>query len=125
MIIINIIIDLIYGWRISNVNFFINSKNNEFSLYHKVHEFVNLEEVIESGVQIYSNFKRVSFRNSYYPSFKKQFSILKSDNFKKVFQAKDIIIPKDLMIINLNHDLFSCISSKINFKAILELEMRK
>lgn len=101
---------------------FVSKNIRPFIMYHQVNDYLQLEEILESKNEIWSNFKNINFRNKEKTGSKKNFCFLKSDNNKN-FTGNNIIYPKNFMIINPNNYLFSSISSKIKIKCLLTLDL--
>nr|YP_007517051.2 RNA polymerase alpha subunit [Euglena viridis]AEY70823.2 RNA polymerase alpha subunit [Euglena viridis] len=111
------------GLRVGELAFFIsNNYKKSFPIYQRIHEFLNLEEIAESLSQTYLNFKDIDIRVRDKFIFNDKFGILKASGINSFF-SQDIIFSKDVTIIRPSHFLFSLLSSKINLKVILKIEV--
>lgn len=81
-----------------------------------------MEEIAQSLSEMYLNFKNIDIRARNKSFLNNQFGVLEVNGIDSFF-SKNIIFPKNVTIINPNHFLFSLLSSKINLKAILKIEV--
>nr|AKL79011.1 RNA polymerase alpha subunit [Euglena viridis] len=113
----------ISGLRIGKLAFFIsNNYKKPFPIYQRIHEFLNLEEISQSLSEMYLNFKDIDIRVRDKIFFNEKFGILQVNGVNSFF-SKDVIFPRNFTVINPNHFLFSLLSSKINLKVILKIEV--
>lgn len=108
---------------VSDKSFYISHSKSSFKDFFLVNEFSCLEEVFEPFYDIYSNINNLRF--------KEKFSFLKSKSYYarvlacglKEVMAKDIIIPKNLLLCN-NHTILNLVSDKLIINAILKIDFR-
>jgi DNA-directed RNA polymerase alpha subunit len=103
------------------MNIFAAKKTNP-KIYQYIHEYSDIEELKESISEIYDNLNKIQFRTK--KKVKKKRVIIElyiNKNSKK--KAVDIITPAFLKIINNKQYICTVVSSKINIKILIELEV--
>lgn len=114
------------GFKFSEIAFFIANNSSRFSLYHRVYEFSDLEEIQDSLLQFYDNIRKLvirkdNFLNTVDVSTNKYASIY-SSKVGAVF-ASNILLPDNFRIIKSNSPLFSIISSQIKIRSLMKIEL--
>lgn len=71
-------------------------------------------------LSIYSNLKQIKFKSNVNTT-NKFFAVLNVYQYGEVF-AKNLLISKNLSILNMDHYLFKFISSKIKLKVLIKLD---
>nr|AKL82385.1 RNA polymerase alpha subunit [Euglena gracilis var. bacillaris] len=107
--------------RITNVMFFVTNNLKNTSTFHVVHNFLGLEELKQSLLEITKKFKLLRFKlcsKSYQGN--KFFAVLNAFEVKD-FLSGDIIFPPHLKLLNSRELLFTKISFNITLKILLKI----
>lgn len=110
------------GLKFTDVSFFLAKKNSKIPIYYKLHKFIELEILNESIDNILIQFQLstlIKKKNNY---TKRYFSIINAFN-KKLYKSYDLILPKNIELINKNLPLFTLLSSKFQLKCIAEIKV--
>lgn len=111
------------NFGITNISLFISKGSPDFSLYHSVNEFLDIEEVSPSIDKVFANLRGLIFKVKRHFTHKK--SIFTS--FKVIGKgtriASDIPLPDGFEVIQHSNPLFSVLSNSVNLKFILEIEL--
>jgi hypothetical protein len=89
-----------------------------------IHEFLNLEEVNESLLEISSNLKRLRFKFLSDNCQKKVFFAVLNCFHTKNYFSENIMFSSELKLVNKEIYLLNKISSQINLKILIKLEIR-
>lgn len=103
------------------MNIFVSKKTNP-KIYQDIHEYSDIEELKESVTEIYDNLNQIQFKSK--KKLKKKRIIIElfiNKNSRK--KAVDIITPTFLKIINSKQHICTIVSSEINIKILIELEL--
>lgn len=112
--------------NIENISFFVANSFSRLPIYHKIHEFLDLEEFCEPTLKIYSNCRNIRLKLKQLNQFKffnKNFITIDCNRVGP-FLVKDILIPQSLILTNKNYLLFNLLSSRVKVKSILEVNVR-
>nr|YP_010700300.1 RNA polymerase subunit alpha [Euglena undulata]WCH63444.1 RNA polymerase subunit alpha [Euglena undulata] len=115
-----IILYFIVCLKVADLVFLISRNAGKLSLYHPIHEFFELEEIKEDMLSVYYNLRQIKFKSNVDVK-NRFFVVLNVSQYGEVF-ARNLLVPKNLSILNLDHYLFKFISSKIKVKVILKLD---
>nr|NP_041930.1 RNA polymerase alpha subunit [Euglena gracilis] len=105
--------------------FFVTNNLKNTSTFHVVHNFLGLEELKQSLLEITKKFKLLRFKlcsKSYQGN--KFFAVLNAFEVKD-FLSGDIIFPPHLKLLNSRELLFTKISFNITLKILLKIEAKK
>nr|YP_010700241.1 RNA polymerase subunit alpha [Euglena deses]WCH63385.1 RNA polymerase subunit alpha [Euglena deses] len=108
-----------FGIKIVDLLFFVSPGWKDSSRFHLVNEFLDLEEVFPSMMEIYNNFNKINF---YSCNFIKNDKFLGIIDFcgKGLVKVSDIRLPKFIKVFPPDLNLFSVLSSKLKCKVKIE-----
>lgn len=111
-----------YGLRFSNISVFLAKNNFRISSFQKINEFSELEEITESMLEVFSNFKKVNFflKDPVVTNSNKRYFALLEAFRPKIYMEEDIFFPKNIKLINNNSKLFTLSSFKLKIRVVLE-----
>nr|YP_010700150.1 RNA polymerase subunit alpha [Euglena agilis]WCH63296.1 RNA polymerase subunit alpha [Euglena agilis] len=109
---------------VTNISFFISNNRSKVNRFHMIHEFLNLEEVNESLLEISSNLKRLRFKFLSDNCQKKFFFAVLNCFHTKNYFSENIMFSSELKLVNKEIYLLNKISSQINLKILIKLEIR-
>lgn len=91
-------------------------------MYHKLHEFMELEILDESIDNILTRFQLIDFIKKRNFIDKRSFCIINAFD-KRMYKSYDLLYSKNLELINKNLFLFNLLSSKFKLKCVAEIKI--
>lgn len=114
------------GFKFSEIAFFVANNPSRFSLYHRIYEFSDLEEIQDSLLQFYDNIRKLVLRKDNFLNTidisTNKYATIHSSTVGAVFTS-NILLPDNFRIIQSNRFLFSIISSKIKVRSLMKIEL--
>lgn len=107
---------------VSEKAFYVSHNSFLYKGFYPLNEFSLIEEIYESVTQIYSNLNKIVFKANL-NKLRTYYARIFSYGLNQV-KAKDIILPKGLIISTLEETVFNMISSNLCVNAILRIEFR-